>query len=67
MDFLSLSGNVLFRLLSSVSQVVYSEINGSKEFIDVSDIGVFLTSYKKIVSDKLENVIYDNSCKLFNV
>lgn len=49
------------RLQITTTMAMRSNIYGSKEFIDVSDIGVFLTSYKKIVSDKLENVIYDNS------
>lgn len=38
-----------------------TKIFGSKEFIDVSDIGVFFTEYKTIDSDKLENVIYENA------
>lgn len=49
------------RLQITTTMAMRSTIYGSKEFIDVSDIGVFLTSYKRIVSDKLENVIYDNS------
>ena len=49
------------KLQITTTMAMRSNIYGSKEFIDVSDIGVFLTSYKKIVSDKLENVIYDNS------
>lgn len=49
------------KLQITTTMAMRSTIYGSKEFIDVSDIGVFLTSYKRIVSDKLENVIYDNS------
>ena len=45
----------------STTQASRTKIYGSKEFIDVSDIGVFFTSYRKIDSDKLENVIYENA------
>ena len=38
-----------------------TKVYGSKEFIDVSDIGLFFTNYHRIESDKLENVIYDNA------
>jgi len=45
----------------STTQAARTKIYGSKEFIDVSDIGVFFTNYRKIESDKLENVIYENA------
>lgn len=49
------------RLEINTTQAQRTKIYGSKEFIDVSDIGVFFTGFEGVVSDKLENVIYENA------
>jgi len=49
------------KLEINTTQAQRTKIYGSKEFIDVSDVGVFFTTYRKIESDKLENVIYENA------